>query len=308
MDADPRSPLPPRAPLAFAVWLWQLVKDVAAEYSADRVGDVAAAITFWTVLSIPAAVLALVSTLSSLDAVVGESITADVQSEIEGFITSTFSESDALNSPVRVPFSTSSAGVATVATLVALFTLSRAFAGLIRALDVAYEIEESRPWWLVRLTAVGLGFGTILIVASGATLLAVLPADRVVRFFTVPLVLLGLVTWAAAVFHLGPHHRTPWRYDVPGAVLTTIGWFVISQTFAIYVRLAGDQNGVQSTVGAILLALSLMYLLSIALLVGAELNDVLARRAGVVQKPISVANRARSLRDDFEQRRSAEPN
>jgi hypothetical protein len=34
----------------------------------------------------------------------------------------------------------------------------------------------------------------------------------------------------------------------------------------------------------------------------------LARRAGVVQKPISVANRARSLRDDFEQRRSAEPN
>ena len=108
MDADPRSPLPPRAPLAFAVWLWQLVKDVAAEYSADRVGDVAAAITFWTVLSIPAAVLALVSTLSSLDAVVGESITADMQSEIEGFITSTFSESDALNSTVRDLFSTSS--------------------------------------------------------------------------------------------------------------------------------------------------------------------------------------------------------
>jgi membrane protein len=48
-------------------WLWQLAKDVVDEYKHDRVGDLAASITFWTILSIPAAVLALVSALSSLE-------------------------------------------------------------------------------------------------------------------------------------------------------------------------------------------------------------------------------------------------
>ena len=289
--------MPPRAFRASIRWFAQLAKDVANEYRTDRIGDVAAAITFWTILSLPAAVLALVSTLSSLDGIVGKSTTADVEREITDFITTTFSDSEALNSTVSELFGTSSAGVATVATLVALFTLSRAFAGLIRALDVAYEVDEQRPWWLLRLTAIALGLGTIVMVTAGATMLAVLPVSGALRFLTLLMVPLGLVGWAATVFHLGPNHRTPWRYDLPGAVVTMIGWVAASQSFTLYVWISGQGNDVQTTVGAILLALSLMYLLSVVLLVGAELNDVLARRAGVVELPPSVNERARSFRE-----------
>ena len=300
MVPDLRTPTPPRSPLLLPRWLWTLTKDVVDEYRRDGVGDLAASITFWTILSVPAAVLALVSALSSLESVVGASIANDVETEIEQFITDTFADSDALNDTVSELFTTSSAGVATVATLVALFTLSRAFAGLIRALDVAYEVDDGRPWWFVRLVAIGLGVGTILIVAAGATFLAVLPSlplGGVLRWLTAPAVLAALILWAATVFHVGPNHRTPWRYDLPGAVVTTIGWIAASQGFALYVRVAGGGNDVQTSVGAILLALSLMYLLSIVLLIGAELNDVLARRAGVVQQPPSVRARARTLRD-----------
>ena len=63
------------------------------------------------------------------------------------------------------------------------------------------------------------------------------------------------------------------------------------------VRVAGQANDVQTTVGAVLLTLSLMYRLSVLVSVGEELNDVLSRRAGVVQASISVGERARSLRD-----------
>ena len=77
-------------------------------------------------------------------------------------------------------------------------------------------------------------------------------------------------------------------------MVTTIGWVVASQGFAFYVRATGQGNQVQTSVGAILLALGLMYVLSIVLLIGAELNDVLARRAGVVRQPPSVTARARS--------------
>lgn len=282
-----------------ARWTWELIREVIDEYRSDGVGDVAAAITFWTILSVPAAALALVSVLSSLDSIVGASVAADVEAAIQDFITDTFADSSTLNDTVDELFSTSSRGVATAATLAAIFTLSRAFAGLIRALDIAYEVEEGRPWWYVRLVAVGLGVGTLVVIAASATVLALLPSlafGGVVRVLAVPLVLLGMVLWAATIFHIGPNHRTPWRYDLPGAIVTAIGWLVATQAFALYVRLAERGNQVQSGVGAILLALTLMHLLGIVLLVGAELNDVLARRAGIVEPSPSVKDRARRAR------------
>lgn len=284
------------APMPLLRWLWQLTKDVIDEYQKDGAGDLAASITFWTILSIPAAVLALVSTLSSLEVIVGTSLANDVQNEVEQYITDTFSDSETLNATVSELFESSSRGVATVATLIALFTLSRAFAGLIRALDQAYEVEDGRPFWYIRLVAIGLGIGTIVVVAAGATALALLPTlplGGLARVLAAPAVFLALVMWAATVFHIGPNHRTPWRYDLPGAVVTTLGWVLASQGFALYVRVAGDANNVQSSVGAILLALTLMYILGVMLIVGAEVNDVLARRAGVVQESAPITTRAR---------------
>lgn len=306
MAIDLPSSTPPRWPRPLARWLWQLAEDVIAEYRKDGIGDVAASITFWTILSIPAAVLALVSALSSLEAIVGASVSDDVEAEVQQFVVETFADSDALNETVVELFNSSSAGLATAATIAAVFTLSRAFAGLIRALDVAYDVDDTRPWWFVRVVAIGLGIGTILVVAVGATLLATLPSlpfDSAIRFLTVPVVVVALVMWAATVFHIGPNHHTPWRYDLPGAAVTAIGWVVASQGFAFYVRVSGQANQVQSGVGAILLALSLMYVLSVVLLVGAELNDVLARRAGVVRQPPSMTARAGSWRRQLGSRR-----
>ncbi len=115
-------------------------------------------------------------------------------------------------------------------------------------------------------------------------------------------VVVGLVLWAATLFHLGPNHKTPWRYDLPGAVFTAIGWIVATQGFAVYVRYAPSGNNIQTSVGAVLLALTLMYLLSVVLLLGAELNDVLARRAGVVHQPPPVTTRARRAFDRLRSR------
>ncbi len=307
MDPSLRSSTPPIAPLPLLRWIWQLAKDVVDEYQSDRVGDLAASITFWTILSIPAAVLALVSTTSSLESIVGTSVSSGVQDEVQQWVTDTFADSATLEATVAELFESSSRGVATIAILIAVFTLSRAFAGLIRALDQAYEVEDSRPFWLVRIVAIGLGLGSIIVVAAGATVLALLPTlplSSFSRWITAPAVLAALVMWAATVFHIGPNHRTPWRYDLPGAVVTTFGWVLASQGFASYVRLAGEGNGVRTSVGAILLALTLMYILSIVLLVGAEVNDVLARRAGVIQQTETLTRRARGWRSQWRTRRN----
>jgi membrane protein len=299
MTNDSRTPVPPLSPRALLRWLWQLTVDVWNEYRTDKAGDLAASITFWTILSIPAAALALVSALSSLEAVVGTSVSSDVETSIQGYVADTLVESETLASAITELFAGSNARVATIATIVALFTLSRAFAGLIRAMDVAYEVDDGRSWWELRLTAIGLGIGTIVVAAGSATLLAILPSlplKDITRWLTVPAVFAGVVLWCATLFHVGPNHRTPWRYDLPGAMVTALGWIVASQLFALYVRFAGSANQVQSGVGAILLALSLVYVLSLVLVIGAEVNDVIARRAGVVQRPRSMHSRALAWR------------
>ncbi len=307
MTADYRTPTPPLRPAALLRWLWQLAREVWDEYRTDGAGDLAASITFWTILSIPAAALALVSTLSSLESIAGTSVSNDVENEIQNFVADTLVDSETLQSAIAELFGGSRTGVATFATLLALYTLSRAFAGLIRAMDVAYEVEEGRSWWKLRLAAIGLGIGTIVVAAGSATMFAILPSlplSVVTRWFTIPTLFAAVVLWCTTLFHIGPNHRTPWRYDVPGAIVTALGWVVASQLFAQYVRFAGSANEVQSGVGAILLALTLVYVLSLVLVMGAEVNDVISRRAGVVQQPISVRTRAEAMRSRWDERRA----
>lgn len=287
-------------PLPFAKWMWQLAKDVVNEYRRDGVGDLAASITFWTLLSIPAAILALVSALSSVESIGGARAAEDLQREIQELINDTFAESSTLGEAVSELFAGSNAGVLTVATAAAVFSLSRGFAGVIRALDAAYEVEEGRAWWHVRLVAIGLGISTIVIAAGSSVILALLPelpGGSAFQVLAAPVAFFLIVLWAATVFHVGPNHKTPWRYDIPGALLTAVGWVLATQGFAIYVRLADQGNQVQTTVGAVLLGLTLMYLLSTVMLVGAEVNDVISRRAGVVADPVALRRRYEQVRE-----------
>jgi membrane protein len=302
-DPDLRTPVPPLAPRRLVRWIWTLGVDVVEEYQKDRVGDLAASITFWTLLSIPATILALLSTVSSIETIVGADIADNIEQTAVDFVNQTFADSTTLENAVTELFAGGNAGVATAATLVALYSLSRGFAGLIRALDEVYEVDEGRSWWRVRIAAVGLGLATIVIVAAAATVIALLPqlpGGTPVQALVAPISVFGLVVWAMVLFHLGPHHRSPWRYDLPGAVITTIGWVVATQGFAIYVRVSADGNQLQSTVGAVLLGLTLIHVLSIVMLVGAEVNDVLTRRAGIDTDPMAISDRFSNLRDRIE--------
>jgi membrane protein len=302
-DPDLRTPRPPLAPRRLVRWIWTLGVDVVEEYQEDRVGDLAASITFWTLLSIPATILALLSMVSSIETIVGTDIADNIEQTALDFVNDTFADSETLENAVTELFAGSNAGVATVATLVALYSLSRGFAGLIRALDEVYEVTEGRSWWRVRIAAVGLGLATIVIVAAAATVIALLPqlpGGTPVQALVAPISVLGLVVWAMVLFHLGPHHRSPWRYDLPGAVITTLGWVIATQGFAVYVRVSADGNQLQSTIGAVLLGLTLIHVLSIVMLVGAEVNDVITRRAGIDTDPVAIADRFSTLRDRIE--------
>jgi membrane protein len=265
---------------------WRRAREIAdemrQELRSDGLVDAAAGVAFWLLLSLPAAALAMLAAVSLL----GDSLAADLHEAINRFIDQTFtSEANGLREAVDGLFLMQRPGLFSLSIAIALFTVSRGFAGLIRALDVAYDVEESRGAVRLRLTALGLAIGTFATIA-GATYLWVSSRDAGVPTFVRLLVALAaLIVWSATMFHIGPHHRTPWRYDLPGAGLAAAGWLVLSVGFGWYVRVAGSGNEIVGVAGAALLALTWLWAACLVFLLGAELNEIIADRAGAITAP-----------------------
>lgn len=267
--------------------VWDLLVDMFHEFQDDSLGDQAAAMSFFTLLSIPAAALSLVAGLGSLEGLLGADIATDAREAITDYVETTFGSS-ALTSTVDGLFEENRSGLLTISLAVALFSLTRGFAGTVRGLDVAYDLKSDRSWIDVRLTGLVLAISTLAVVGVGVWMVYVVwPSDAgpLLNAVGVVCLLIGLTAWATTVLHYAPDHHTPWRYDLPGAVMVTLLWLVLIRGFAFYVRVADGGNGAVGVVGAALLAFTLIYLLNIVLLLGAELNAILATRAGIAQPP-----------------------
>lgn len=270
-----------------------LLRRTAHEWSSDRVPDAAAAVAFYGVLSLLPAFLALAALLGTLDSVVGADVAEDVQDEVVSFLETVLTdEADGVLDVVRDLFEDDRTGLLTLSLAVAIWTTSRGFAALVRALDVVYDIDDRRGWLEVRLTGLAIALGSLL---AAAVMLAVFVVGPLLgtgehlaaevglgdqwafawNVLRVPLAFVVLVAWATVIFHVAPDHRTPWRWDLPGAVVTAILWALFSLGLGLYLELAQAGNAVFGALGGGLIALLWFWLLALAVLIGGELNQVL---------------------------------
>ena len=83
----------------WVAWAWRTIRDLWNEISDDRVGDLAASISFFAILAMPASVLAMVTAMGSLSGLLGENLAADTEQVITDYVSSTF-ESQALTDTV----------------------------------------------------------------------------------------------------------------------------------------------------------------------------------------------------------------
>lgn len=270
-----------------------MARALVREWQDDRVSGLAAEVAFFGMLSVFPSFLALAAALGSLEAIVGGEVAATAEEQVVDVMRRVLTdEADSTIEAVQALFADASPGVFTLGLLLAGWAASRGFAAVIRALDVAYDLEERRTWWRLRAVAVGLALGTVLVVSLLLAMLVIGPllgtgqdvADAIGlgdAFATSwdwarwPVVLALAVAWAATIFHIAPNHRTPWRWDVPGAILSAVSWILVSVGFSAYLRLAGSANQVFGTLGGGLIALVWFYLLAVGLLLGAELNAIL---------------------------------
>lgn len=178
-------------------------------------------------------------------------------------------------------------GLLTFGVAGALWSSSAAIVSIVGALNRAYDIEEGRPWWRVRLVAIGLTIGVALFVLVAITLVLVGPtiADRLGQatgwgtpfewtwlVLQWPLVF-GLVTIAISLtYYFAPDADQDWAWITPGAVAATVLWLLASLLFKLYVANFTNYEGSYGTVGGVIVVLLWFYVSGIALLTGAELN------------------------------------
>ena len=178
-------------------------------------------------------------------------------------------------------------GLLTVGVLGALWSSSAALTAIIDTLNRAYDVQETRPWWKVRLLAMALTVGLAVFILTAFALVVAGPevahllADRlglasaVATAWTIgqwPIVFLLVAFGVALTYYFAPDADQEWAFITPGSAVATLLWLAASLGFRVYVQNFSDFNATYGALGAAMLLLLWLYVSGLAVLVGAELN------------------------------------
>jgi membrane protein len=181
-----------------------------------------------------------------------------------------------------------SGGILTVGILGAVWSSSAALVAIINSLNRAYDIDEGRPWWKVRLIAMALTLGLAFFLLVSFTLVLAGPtlAEYLSKVFGLgfvfewtwkilqwPLAFLLVSTAIGLVYYFAPDAEQEWVWITPGAIVATLLWFVASLGAKIYLVRFADYNATYGAVGGVMALLLWFYISGLAILIGAEMNS-----------------------------------
>ena len=186
-------------------------------------------------------------------------------------------------------------GLLSIGLIGTLWAASGGFAAMIDALDIAYDARTSRPMLKQLSLAVGLTFMTGGLMAIAMLLTIV--GDRAGHFLSNVLHLsyvferswpyvrwsiigLFIVLSMELLYFFGPNVKQRFMHTLPGALVGTLLWVLISAAVNVYVSNFANYNKTYGTIGAVVALMFWLYVSSIAILLGAELNAELLKAEG----------------------------
>ncbi len=199
----------------------------------------------------------------------------------------------ALEEPIRGVVENEAGGFLSLGAVLALWGGKNAIGSMMKALNVAFDVKETRPWWKKTAVAIGLtiALGLGVVVASSAFLAGSFVGEElagvlglgdawtttwsILRWVLIPIV---LILALSCLYWAGPNVGGSWRWLTPGSVLSillagiaTFGLSIYFQYFAGYLETYG-------ILGAVLAFVFWLYVMSVIVLFGGELNSILARK------------------------------
>jgi len=178
-------------------------------------------------------------------------------------------------------------GLLSFGVLLSLWTASKAVVAIQNSLNDAYETEDQRPYWQVRILSVLLVICFAFFVMASLLLLffgrqigvwiaslagfghAFSMAWSLLRW---PLILALMMTALSALYRYAPALKQSWRETIPGAVTATGAWVVVSLAFSYYANNFRSYDKTYGSIGAVIALLFWMYASAFVILLGGEIN------------------------------------
>jgi membrane protein len=281
--------------------LWPLTKRVVSEVVDNDLMTQAAAITFYTLLSIFPGLTMLVS----LFGLFADPTTIMHQVDNLAMVMPGGGQ-DLLREELKTLTTADASGLgwaAIIGLLTSLWTANQAMKAVFNALNQVHEVKEKRSF--ITLTALTLlctaGMVVVMIVALGAVI--VIPAvlafvgfgtlfDQLLIWARWPLLLLGISGMLAVVFRYGPcRTKVVWRWISWGSGFASVMWIIVSVAFSYYVSNFGNYNKTYGSLGAVVGFMTWIWISGTVILVGAQLDAELVK---------STVGKQRSRRSDDE--------
>lgn len=265
---------------------WATIKRTATEFQEDNLSDWAAALTYYGLLSLFPALIAMVSligifgdpksTTESLTEIITEIGPASAAETFEGPIES-------------ITESSGTAGVAFVLGLAAALWAASGYTGaFMRASNIIYETPEGRPFWkrrplqiLVTLLMIGLmALLAVSLVLTGPIVSAVAEplgigstAVDVWNIAKWPVMVLVFLLMLAVLYYASPNVKLRgFRWVTPGSLVAIVVWIAASALFAFYVSNFGSYDKTYGTLGGMIALLIWFWISNLAILFGHQLN------------------------------------
>jgi len=201
---------------------------------------------------------------------------------------------------IRSLFMNKKQGLLSIGFLLALWASSNAIVSVMDAMNKLYEVKEGRPFWKVRLVAIGLVIGLSLLFLLALVLLMfgtkigdvvadMINFGSVFRIawdlMLVPVILILLVLALALTYYFTPDVEHKWIWISPGAVIAIPAWICMSLGFSFYINNFGSYDKTYGSIGAVIVLLLWLYLSGFVILIGAVVNSVIEHSSEMGKEP-----------------------
>jgi len=284
-NGGPRRDYAPQGAAAKSGW-WATIKRTATEFQEDNLSDWAAALTYYGLLSLFPALIAMVSLIG----IFGDPrSTTDSLTEIITEI-GPASAAETFKGPIEsITESSGTAGLAFVLGLAAALWSASGYTGaFMRASNIIYETPEGRPFWKLRplqilVTLVMIVMMTLLavsLVLTGPVVSAVAEplgiGSTAVSIWNVakwPVMVLVFLLMLALLYYASPNVKLRgFKWVTPGSLVAIVVWIVASALFAFYVSNFGSYDKTYGTLGGMIALLVWFWISNLAILFGHQLN------------------------------------
>ena len=274
-DAEKPTEIPPRG------W-WQVVRRAFKESSADNVPILAAGVAFFGFLAIFPAIIAAITLYG---------IFADPQTvaaQVRDLSAALPEQAQPILADQLQSVASTSGGALgfglVVSLLAAVWSASSGTGNLLKAINIAYDEDESRGFLKVRGIALALTLGAIVFVLLTLTLVAVVPVVlNVLPLGPVGTVLAQVLRWVllvalvvaalAITYRVAPDRDQPrFSWVTTGSLVATVLWIIGSVGFSLYVNNFGSYNKTYGAIAGVVVLMLWLYLTSYIVLLGAEIN------------------------------------